>query len=109
MTVRQLTFSSYEDSLSGDVEPEEIFLWIIVVAVMGMIILVSIFVIFSMWWFKIRPYEYKTMIEESATSHENLRGDFQIESSPPTTFFEGARSKRESVNISGSTERGMLY
>lgn len=109
---RQLTYTSYEDSIPGDYEIEEdIIIWIIVVGVMGVIILIAIVVIFLMWWFKIRPYEYKTMVEENNVSEENLRDDFQdfeIESSPPATRFDVNNGKRESVKISGSTEMGML-
>lgn len=108
MTLRQLTFSSYEDFQPSDDELEENTVWIIVVGVMGGIILLSAIVIFSMWWFKIRPYEYKTMVEESAVSQENLQvdsQDFKVESSPPISRME--TEKRESVNISGSTEMGM--
>lgn len=74
---------------------------------MGAVIVLSMVAIFMMWWFKIRPYEYKTMIDEVATSHENLQDDFPkstVESSPPMSRFEV--EKRESVNISGSTEMG---
>jgi len=106
---RQLTVTSYEDSLSGDDDDDdddEYIIWIIVVGFMGVLILLAAFVIFFMWWFKIRPYEYKTMIDEGGVSQENLREDFQdfeIESSPPAARFEIANPKRESVNISGST------
>lgn len=121
----QLTYSSYEDALpdncddcdcddcdnsSEEDDDDENVMWIILVSVMGVIILAAAFVIFLMWWYLIRPYEYKTMIEESGTSQENLRDafqDYQIESSPPTAPFEDTKSKRESVNISGTTEMGM--
>lgn len=103
---RQLTFSSYEDFSDSDDE-SEITVWIIVVSVMGAIILLAMVALFLMWWFKIRPYEYKTMIDETTVSQENLQGDFTdsgvAESSPPMSRFE--IEKRESVNISGSTER----
>lgn len=107
MGSRQLTVSSYEDFQPNDDELEENIVWIIVVGVMGGIILLSVIAIFSMWWFKIRPYEYKTMVDEGAVSQENLQDGFQdkVESSPPMSRFE--TEKRESVNISGSTEMGM--
>lgn len=109
MTLRQLTFSSYEDLLpSDDVKEENHLVWIIVVAVMGGILLLSVIAIFLMWWFKIRPYEYKTMVDEVvAVSQENLQDHFpdsKVESSPPMSRFE--TDKRESVNISGTTEMG---
>lgn len=113
MASRELTFSSYEDSLhtndDAEHETEDNIIWIIVVSVLGAIVLLAVIAIFSMWWFKIRPYEYKTMIDEIGVSQENLRNDFQdfqVESSPPSTRLDVA--KRESVNISGSTEMGML-
>lgn len=109
MNQRQLTFSSYEDFSDSDDE-SEITVWIIVVSVMGAIILLAMVALFLMWWFKIRPYEYKTMIDETTVSQENLQGDFTdsgvAESSPPMSRFE--IEKRESVNISGSTERGKV-
>lgn len=108
MSLRQLTFASYEDFLPGDDEITENIVWIIVVGVMSGVILLSVIVIFLMWWFKIRPYEYKTMVDETSVSQENLQGDFadsKVESSPPMSRFQA--EKRESVNISGSTELGM--
>lgn len=108
INLRQLTFSSYEDLLPSDDELEEKLVWIIVVAVMGGIILLAAIAIFSMWWFKIRPYEYKTMVDETAVSQENLQADFSdfiVESSPPMPRLK-TTEKRESVNISGSTEMG---
>lgn len=108
MSLRQLTVSSYEDSLPDDDDLEEEIVWIIVVGVMGCVILLTVITIFLMWWFKIRPYEYKTMVDETAVSQENLQDDFpnfKVESSPPLSRLES--DKRESVNISGSTEMGM--
>lgn len=111
--LRQLTVSSYEDLVPSDDDDDDLeeIMWIIIVGVMGVVILVSVSVIFLMWWFKIRPYEYKTMVEESAASQENIRDDFQDlqnESSPPTSPFDVLNGKRESINISGSTEMGKL-
>ncbi|XP_037037495.1 uncharacterized protein LOC119075215 [Bradysia coprophila] len=103
---RQLTFSSYEDWDETSDDDFEYTVWIIVVSVMSGIILLAVVALFLLWWFKIRPYEYKTMIDETATSQENLQGDFNdagvVESTPPMPRFE--TEKRESVNISGSTE-----
>lgn len=104
---KQITFSSYD---SHDDDEDEDTVWIIVVSVMGGIILLAAVALFSMWWFKIRPYEYKTMIDETTTSQENLQDDFTetnaTESSPPMSRFES--EKRESVHISGSTEMGII-
>ncbi|KAG4076573.1 hypothetical protein HA402_002736 [Bradysia odoriphaga] len=104
---RQLTFSSYEDWDETNDDDFEYTVWIIVVSVMSGIILLAVVALFLLWWYKIRPYEYKTMIDETATSQENLQGDFNdssvVESSPPMPRFE--TEKRESVNISGSTEK----
>ncbi len=110
MSLRQLTFSSYEDiqPVSDDDDEDKNIVWIIVVGVMGGIILLSVITIFLMWWFKIRPYEYKTMVDEVTVSQENLQTDFpdsKVESSPPMARFEA--EKRESINISGTTEMGM--
>ncbi|KAJ6625244.1 Protocadherin-15, partial [Pseudolycoriella hygida] len=101
---RQLTYSSYEDEFDDD-DLEEHIVWIIVVSVVSGLLLISLFVIFLMWWFKIRPYEYKTMVEDSTTvSQLNLQNDFdeiKTDSPPPMSFLE--TDKRESVSISGST------
>lgn len=105
LSSRQLTFTSYEDSLPSDDHDDDDLVWIIVVGVMGCIILLTVTALFLVWWFKIRPYEYKTMIEESASSQENLQADFsdaKAESSPPMSRFE--TEMRESVNISGTTD-----
>lgn len=108
MSLRQLTFTSYEESLDSVTDDEENIVWMIVVGVMGGLILISVLTIFLLWWFKIRPYEYKTMAVETAVSQENLQDDFdqlKNESSPPMARFEA--EKRESINISGTTEMGM--
>lgn len=85
----------------GDLTP-----LIIVSSVLLVLLLGTILGTFLLWWYKIRPYEYKQMEDDagSVSSHQVLKNDnLNVESSPVNRFTV---EKKDSVILSGSTVQG---
>lgn len=89
----------------GDLTP-----LIIVSSVLGVLLLCTILGTFLMWWYKIHPYEYKQMEDDSGSvsSQQVLRNNnesLNIESSPVGRFTV---QKKDSVTLAGTTINGNL-
>lgn len=108
-----LTSVGYENSYKEIITEEaDSLVLIIVCSILGVLLLATVLCTFLMWWYKIRPYEYKQMAEDggSLSSQQGLRsqadGDETKNTSP---VLSGARfniEKKSSLEIRGNTLQG---
>lgn len=87
---------------------EENFILLIVIAILGALLLITGIGMICMWWFKIRPYEYESVIDSSslASSRQSLQKALESERKTDETMppfrlsrFE-VEKRRDSINIS---------
>lgn len=92
-------------------EPDSLVL-IIVSSILGVALLATVLCTFLMWWYKIRPYEYKQMVDGdgSLSSQQGLRsqadGDETKNTSPVLSATRFNIEKKSSLEIRGNTLQG---
>lgn len=96
-----LTFIDYTSWNSEELGEPSI---VIVASVLGVLLVIAVMSLGLLWWYKIRPYEFKNM-DSSITKNtlHNEEDNSKSELSPPLTV-----SRFDSVIISGSTVHGSL-
>lgn len=82
---------------------------------LGALLLLTGIGMICMWWFKIRPYEYESIVDSSslASSRQSMSKPMEMETKIDGTLpafrlsrFE-VEKRRDSVNISGVTAQGI--
>lgn len=101
----------YREIVTEEADP---LVLIIVCSVLGAVLLATLLCTFLMWWYKIRPYEYKQMADSggSLSSQQGLRsqadGDETKNTSPVLSASRFNIEKKSSLEIRGNTLQGSL-
>lgn len=86
--------------------------WIIACSVLFALLIISVLATFSLWWFKVRPYEYRQMEETGSVSSKQGLATITMgsavapQSSPIMKIDRFEVQKRDSMPLHGSTVQG---
>lgn len=102
-----LSYVSFEDSVNviEQIIVEDNLVLLIIIAVLGVLLLITGIAIFCLWWHKIRPYEFKNVIDDTS-SQLNLNDELKSESSPPFKTSRFNVEKRDSNILKETNVKG---
>lgn len=109
------TYEQYTDTNNTN-SPSDTLGLIIACAVLFALLLVAVLATFTLWWFKVRPYEYRQMDDTSSVSSKqgfaneatvtNSPNGGAPQSSPILKIDRFEVQKRDSMALRGTTTHG---